>query len=57
MRYEIGYRQKPLSRDEEFTMPYEDVGYKDTLEDARLAARTLQYYMPGCEIRVVEVRS
>lgn len=54
--YEIGARVKPLSRDEEFTTPYEVIGYHEQSGDANWAARLLQSWAPGLEIRVLECR-
>lgn len=56
VKYEIGARLKPLSREEEFTTPYECIGYHEGIKDASWAARVLQSWAPGLEIRVLECR-
>ena len=56
VKYEVGARVKPLSRDEEFTTEYECIGYHDQLNNANWAARMLQSWAPGLEIRVLECR-
>jgi hypothetical protein len=54
--YELAYRVKPLSRDEEFTTPYVSLGYHEDVNDAADAAKELKRDAPGLEIRICECR-
>jgi hypothetical protein len=52
--YELGARVKPLSRDEEFITPYQELGYHLSLADANIACRWLMTVAPGLEVRIVQ---